>query len=186
MRIPITRLIVAVALIAAFAVIGTASASADTTSCTVTEGKIKLSPGLTETAAVQNVQVKGMLTGCSGEESSFTGGKFNLHFKTAEPVACPVLTGPGVGASPEENKIILKWTPSGSGNSIGTASVPITEVAGAALSGVVNEGPFVEDTISGSLNEVYTGGTECGVIPPGKKHAKKVSKGTVSGTLSVA
>jgi hypothetical protein len=178
MRIPITRLIVAVALVAAFAVVGAASASADTTSCTVTEGKIKLSPGVSETPTVQNVQVKGTLSGCSGEESAFTGGKFKLHEKTAEPMTCASLAT-GVGAAAEENKIILKWTPKGSGNSQGPASLVVTEGTG-ALSGLVSEGPFIEDTISGSLTQSYTGGTECGLTN------KKVKKGTASGTLSIA
>ncbi len=170
---------VAAALVAAFAIVGTASASADTTSCTVTEGKIKLSPGLNETPTVQNVQVKGVLSGCSGEENEFTGGKFQIHEKTAEPVTCSVLKGPGVGAAAEENKIILKWTPKGSGNSQGPVSLVVTEGAG-ALSGLVAEGPFLEDAISGSLSQTYTGGTECGLTK------KKVKKGTISGTVSIA
>jgi hypothetical protein len=177
MRIALVRLIVAAALVAAFAVVGTASASADTTSCTVTEAKVKLSPGLSETAAVQNVQVKGMLTGCSGEENEFTGGKFQIHEKTAEPVTCSVL-GTGVGAAAEENKIILKWTPKGSGNSQG--SVNLVVGGSGALSGLVTEGPFVEDTISGSLSQTYTGAEECGLTK------KKVKKGLASGTISIA
>ncbi len=179
------RIAAVAALMGAFALVGTASASADSTTCN-TSGTIKLSPGLSTTPQVQNVSIKGSLAECASVESEVTSGKYVAHFKTAEPVTCSTLTGAGTGAAAEENKIVLKWKPSGGGNSQGTFSVNITEVPGALLSGTIASGPFSEDTISGAISQTYTGGGTCGIPPEGKKKAKKVNKGTFSGTLSVS
>ncbi len=184
MRSSVSRFFVLAALVAALAMVSAASASADTTSCQAS-GTIKLSPGLSESAQVQNVSIKGSLSECAGTESSATSGKFVAHFKTATAVTCATLTGAGVGAAAEENKIVIKWTPKGGGNSQGTISVPITEVPGALVSGGIESGPFAEDTIAGSVSQSYTGGPTCGT-PEGKKKAKKVNKGTLSGTVSVS
>ena len=62
MRISTFKLSVVGSLVAAIAMTGAASASADTTTCSNT-GTIKLSPGLSNTAQVQNVTIKGKLTG---------------------------------------------------------------------------------------------------------------------------
>ena len=182
MRISAIRMAIVAALFAAFALVGTASASAATPSC-ATSGTIKLSPGLTNEATVQNVQIKGTLSGC-GEETGVTTGKFQIHFKTAEPIDCATLASEGVGAAAEENSILIKWKKVG--NSHGTASVPITEVPNSPLTGAITSGPFEEGAVSGALSESYTGGPTCGVVPEGKKKAKKVNKGTFSGTLSVS
>ena len=175
-----TFLSLAVLALAAFGA-SAASASAASTTC-ATEGSIKLSPGLSTTPTVQNVSIKGTLTGCKGVENSFTGGKFNAHFKTAEPVTCAILTG--TGAAGTESNIIAKWTPSGEGNSMGTFSLPLTEVAGASLGGLIASGPFTAGAITGTVSQTYTGGPKCG-LAEGKKKAKKVNKGTFTGTLSV-
>src|SRR3954470_5641154 len=87
----ISRLLVFAALVASLCLAATASASAATATCTGATGKVKLSPGLTETAAVQNIQVKGELTGCTGEGAQETY-KFQIHAKTAEAVTCSALT----------------------------------------------------------------------------------------------
>ncbi len=177
------RLVGLAALLAAFATAGTASASAASTSCQAS-GTIKLSPGLSETAQLQNVSIKGTLTECASTESAVTSGKFVAHFKTAAPVTCATLTGAGTGAA-EGSNVVIKWSPKGSGNSQGTFSVPITEVPGALVSGNIESGPFAGDSISGSISQSYTGGPTCGQ-PVGKKKAKKVNKGTFSGTVSVS
>lgn len=177
------RLVVVGALLAAFAMVGTASASAASTSCEAS-GKIKLSPGLSNTPTVQNVQVKGNLTNCASVESEVTSGKFQLHFKTAEPIDCATLKTAGVGAASEENKIMLKWA-GGMGNSQGPASLLITEEPAAALTGSITSGPFEGGAVSGSLSQSYTGGATCGE-GKGKKKPKKVSKGSVSGTIAVS
>ncbi len=169
------------ALVSALAFAGTASASAASTSCT-SSGTVKLSPGLTATPKVQNITVKGKLSECAGEESSVTGGTFTAHLKTTEAVGCSVLTGEGV--TEEESKIVIKWSPKGQKNSIGTFSMPLTELP-VALGGVIASGPFVEGAISGSATQAYAGSAECGVAK-GKKKAKAVNKGSFNGTLAVS
>jgi hypothetical protein len=182
-----SKLAVVAALVASFCLAATASASASTTTCNVENASIKLSPGLTETPAVQNIQIKGDLSGCTGE-SMVTGGKFQLHEKTAAAVTCKALTE-GAAAGGEEAKLIAKWAPmQEGGNSQGPASVNLIEGAG-TLTGTISSGAFEGHAVSGSLTEAYTGGPECGkgTVHKGKeKKAKKVSKGTASGTLSVS
>ena len=89
----------------------------------------------------------------------------------------------------EEAKLIAKWAPmQEGGNSQGPASVNLIEGAG-TLTGTISSGAFEGHAVSGSLTEAYTGGPECGkgTVHKGKeKKAKKVSKGTASGTLSVS
>ncbi len=179
------RMAAVAALMGAFALEGTASASADSTSCN-TAGSIKLSPGLTTTPTVQNVSVKGSLSECVSVESEATEGKFLAHFKTAEPISCATLASGGVGAAAEENKIILKLKPKGGGNPQGTFSTEVREGSSPLSGTITSEGPFFEDTVGGSITQAYTGGATCGVVPEGKKKAKKVNKGTFTGTLSVS
>jgi hypothetical protein len=135
-----SRLSILPSLILAGAMTGAASASADSLSCKAA-GSIKLSPGLSAIPAVQNVQINGSLSECAGTETEVKEAKFQAHFKTAEPISCATLTGAGVGAATEENKLIIKFK--GEGNSIGTISVPITEVPGAAVTGLISEGPAI-------------------------------------------
>src|SRR6185312_12799662 len=116
----ISRLFVLAALVGACCLAATASASAATATCTGATGKIKLSPGLTETPAVQNVQIKGELTGCTGEGAK-ESYKFQIHAKTAEAVTCSALT---TGAlSGEESSILVKSK--GEGNSGGSVSIAL-------------------------------------------------------------
>jgi hypothetical protein len=177
-----------VGAIGALALVGTASASADSTSCQ-TAGSIKLSPGLTTTPQVQNVTLKGTLSECASTESEVTSGKYVAHFKTAEAISCTNLGAGGVGAAPEESKVVLKLKPKamGGGNPSGPISVDIQEGSPQPLTGsITSEGAFFEDLISGSITQTYTGGETCGIPPEGKKNAKKVNKGTYSGTLSIS
>jgi hypothetical protein len=183
MRISTLRLSVVGSLLAAIAMTGAASASADTTTCSAS-GSIKLSPGLSTTPTVQNVQIKGSLSGCASTESTMTAGKFQAHFKTAAPISCATLLSAGVGAAAEENKITVKPA-GGGGNPMGTVSLLILEGSGALSGTITSGGPFSEDVISGSLTQAYTGGPTCGVAQ-GKKKAKKVSSGTVTGTVTIS
>jgi hypothetical protein len=103
------------------------------------------------------------------------------HLKTAEPVTCATLAG----ASAANGTIVLKWTPKGEGNSMGSFTMDLTEVPGAPISGSLESGPFSGETISGSVSQTYTGGPTCGVAE-GKKKAKKVKKGTLTGSLAIS
>ena len=136
---------------------------------------------MSETPTVQNVQVKGSLSHCSGEETMIKGGKYNAHLKTAEPITCAALSGAGAAETPESG-IIFKWTPHGGGNSLGTFSMPITELL-STLSGKITSGPFNEDTISGNVLQSYSG--KCGE-GSGKHMAKKVKKGSYQGSIRVS
>ncbi len=160
--------------------VSVASASAATTTCAGNSGTIKLSPGLSASPQVQNVTINGTLTECSGEGSTVTSGKYLAHLKTAEAVTCSALTG--AGALEEETKIIIKWSPKGQGNSMGTFSMPLTEVPGVSLGGTLSSGPFSGGSIAGTVSQTFTGGATCGVPQGKKKKAKKVAKGTFTGS----
>lgn len=179
MRMRGVTLTVAAVLASAAAMAVSASASAATTTCT-NAGTIKLSPGLEGTAKVQNITIKGTLSECKGEGSTATGGTYVAHLKTTEPVSCSALTG----SAPAEGTIVVKWTPKGEGNSKGTFTMPLTELP-TTLGGKIESGPFAEGAISGTVTQKYTGGASCGVAN-GKKKAKKVNKGTLSGTLTIS
>jgi len=157
----VIKLMAVAAVVGALALVGTASASADSTTCT-TGGSIKLSPGLTTTPTVQNVTVKGTLAECASVESEATEGKFIAHFKTAEPISCATLASlEGVGAAAEENKIVLKLKPKAGGNPMGTFSVPIREGAGSPLSGTITS----EGAASGNQR------------PDGRRHRRRGRSG---------
>jgi hypothetical protein len=177
MRISLMKMALIAVLVGAFAVAATASASADTTSCTNT-GTVKLSPGLAANPVVQNITITGTLTGCSGEGSTVTGGKYVAHLKTTEGADISALPGPG---APTEGTIVIKWSPRGGGTSKGTFSMPLTEAVPVSLGGTIGNGPFDEDLISGSVTQVYP------PPPPPRRHGKvaKIKKGTVSGALTI-
>lgn len=156
-------LLSAVTLLAATA----ASASAESTTCAGNSGSIKLSPGLSETPTVQNISIKGTLSGCTG--STVTGGKYVAHLKTTHPVTCAALSSAG---EPTTGTIVIKWSPKGQGNSNGTFSMPLTETT-VPISGTIEKGMFEKDSISGTVTQKYAG--KCG----GKK---KVNKGTFTGS----
>ncbi len=142
--------------------------------CTGDSGTVKLSPGLTETAAVQTVKIKGTLTGCSGE--GFASASYQATVRTTLPVSCSVLTE---GGEPATGTSKVKWTPTAK-PSTGTLSLPLTEAPGAALTDTVTGGPFSPLSLSGTVSEKFTGGPTCGQ-PEGKKAAKAVKKGTFEG-----
>jgi hypothetical protein len=156
------------------------SANAATTTCAGNTGTIKLSPGLSQSPQVQNITVKGRLSECAGEGSTVTGATYVAHLKTTEPVTCSALTGPGA-LDAEGGTIVIKWSPKGEGNSLGSFSMPLTEVPGVSLGGTLASGPFSGDSIAGAVSQAYTGGATCGVAN-GKKKAKKVNKGAFTGT----
>ena len=173
-------------VVAAIAVMGataSAASAAPTTTCE-NSGTIKLSPGLSATPQVQNVTVKGVLSNCVSSESSVTGGKYVGHLKTTEAIDCSALTGAGAA---DEGTIVLKLTPKEGANSKGTFSMPIAEGT-TALGGLIEEGEgiaFSGEAISGSATQAYTGGATCGVAE-GKKKAKKVNKGSFTGSLTIS
>jgi hypothetical protein len=176
----VRRLILSSALLAVVALGATsASANAATTETCENNASVKLSPGLSNTPTVQNISVKGTLTNCTGEEATVTSGKYVAHLKTSEPVTCAVLAGSGAATG----TVVLKWTPKGHGNSLGSFSMALTELP-TEIGGLIESGPFAESPLGGTVTQTYTGGSTCGVAE-GKKKAKKVNKGTLTGTLTV-
>jgi hypothetical protein len=143
--------------------------------CTGDGGTIKLSPGLTNTPAVQTMTTKGTLSGCTGEP--FTAVAYTATLKTAAPVSCSVLKAAGESASGATQ---YKWTPKAKA-SHGMLSMLMTETPSVPLSGEVTSGPYSPLTFSGTASEKYTGGTTCGE-KVGKKAAKAVTKGTFTGS----
>jgi hypothetical protein len=144
-------------------------------SCTTNTGTVKLSPGLTNTPAIQTMKIKGTLTGCTGEP--FTAVAYSATLKTAAAVSCSVLKGAGETASGSSS---YKWTPK-TKPSTGTLNMLLTETPGVAFSGEVTSGPYAPLTLLGTATESYTGGPTCGE-KVGKKAAKAVKKGTFSGS----
>jgi hypothetical protein len=177
MRARLTWLIMVTALIAPFAVISVSAApaaAAEGTVCASNSGSIKLSPGLEEVARVQNITIKGTLSGCTG--SSFTSAKYVAQLKTTGAVTCAALTGPG---EPATGSIEIKWSPKGNGNSQGTLTMPLTGSSSVSMGGSIEKGSLAHLGIFGPVSQSYSG--TCGGKANGKK-VKKVKAGTLSGS----
>jgi hypothetical protein len=115
--------------------------------CAASGGVATLSPGIEETAKVQNITIKGTAGECAGSAGSST--KFVLHVKTAAPLTCAEFNGEGVLA---EGTGILKWG-HGHGNSQGAFSLA-GSASSFSLSGSLEQGPYagmsLSDTLSGT------------------------------------
>jgi len=148
--------------------------------CQLNAGTIKLSPGLTETANVQTITVKGEMKECGGS-FGVESGAYTAKLKTTEPVNCSVLTSASLTPVTESTSVKVKWLPSEEGSSTGTLVLPLSEVGLVGLSGSLQGGPFTSATplSATSLSESFTGGPTCGQ-PNGKKPAKAVKTGTFS------
>jgi hypothetical protein len=143
--------------------------------CNANSGTVTLSPGLTNTPAVQTMKIMGKLTGCSG--SAYTQVAYKATLKTAGPVSCSVLAGAGETATGTAK---YSWSPKASA-STGPLNMLLTETPGVSFLGEVVAGSYSPVTLSGTSSESYTGGPTCGV-PVGTKPAKAVKKGTYSGS----
>jgi hypothetical protein len=144
--------------------------------CTTNTGTSKLSPGLTDTAAVQTVKIKGTLTGCTGEP--FTKVSYKATLTTAHAVSCSVLSEAGEAASGSAK---FKWTPKAKpASAAGPLSLVLSEAPSVAFSGETTAGAFSPLTLAGAVRETYEGAAKCGVAE-GKK-VKAVKKGTFTGT----
>ena len=151
------------------------AAAAPTTKCTA-EGSVKLSPGLSETPAVQQIQISGKLSNCAGEETTYTAAGFRIHEKTEQRVTCAALKSGAVSAA---GTIQITWTPRPKKGTRHSGSAALSLIEGTApLSGSIAHWAFGEGELQGSLAEAYAGGESCGT-------GKKVKKGTVAGTLAV-
>jgi YVTN family beta-propeller protein len=143
--------------------------------CTGNIGTVTLSPGLTDIPTGQAVKIKGALTGCTDEP--FREVKYTATLKTAGPVSCSVLTGPG---EPISGAAKYKWMPKAKA-STGSLIMLLTETPDIVLSGEVTTSAYSPLTFTGTATESYTGAATCGENI-GKKAAKIVKKGTFSGS----
>ncbi len=145
--------------------------------CTVDSGTVKLSPGLSETPAVQTVTVKGTLNECEGGPER---GTYSTKFTTTGPVSCELLAG-NEEVTLSNGTLSVKWLPAEEGKSTGTIMFPLGEGALAGFTGTVNGGPFSTETPfhTSSVFESFTGGSTCGE-KVGTKAAKPVKKGAFS------
>jgi hypothetical protein len=179
MRTMFMRLSVVAALLSPLAMMGVSAGPADAaastgTICSGNSGSIKLSPGLEATAQVQNIVIKGRLSGCTG--STVTSATYVAHLKTAAPVACATLTS----GSPATGTVVIKWSPKGQGNSHGTLSLPLTSAPGVGMTGELANGPFEGLGLFGTVSQTFPG--TCGEPAAGAKKAKKVKDGTLTGS----
>ena len=148
--------------------------------CTGNSGTVTLSPGLTDTATLQTIKLRGSLTGCTDApflKPWFTGATYKATLKTAGPVSCSALTGAG---APATGIPTFKWTPKAK-TSMGTLSMPLTETPDVLFAGELTSGSYSPQTLLGTVTESYTGGATCGEAV-GKTAAKAVKKGTFSGS----
>ncbi len=145
------------------------------TICTGNSGTVSLSPGLTDTATVQTIKIKGTLTGCADEP--FSEAKYAATWKTAGAVSCSVLKAAG---EPATGAAKYTWTPKAK-TSTGILGMKLTEMPDTAFSGEVTTGSYVPLTLTGFVTESFTDGATCGE-KVGAKTAKPVKNGKFSGS----
>lgn len=119
--------------------------------CASNAGTIKMSPGLEETEAkVQNITIKGVLSGCSG--STVTEAKYVAHLKSAGPMTCATLAA-GEAAT---GTILLKWTPKkpGGGTSHSTTEMVLTSES-STMYGSIEAGPFAGDGLYSPISASF-------------------------------
>lgn len=147
-----------------------ATAGSGPATCTGNTGTLTLSPGLTNTAAVQTVKIKGLMSGCTSEP--FAEVKYSAALKTAGMVGCSALQAAG---EPVSGAAKFKWTPKAKpASSTGTLGMLLTEQPSVAFSGEITAGSFSPLALSGGISETFTGGSTCAT--------KAVKKGTFTGT----
>jgi hypothetical protein len=179
MRTMFMRLSVVVALLSPLATLGVSAGPADAaagmgTICSGNSGSIKLSPGLEVAPQVQNIVIKGSLSGCTG--STVTSATYVAHLKTTSPVDCATLTSGGSATG----TVVIKWSPKGQGSSHGTLSLPLTSALEAHMTGELANGPFEGLGLYGTVSQVFSG--TCGEPAVGAKKAKKVKNATFTGS----
>jgi hypothetical protein len=151
--------------------------------CTSNHGKISLSPGLTETPAVQKVTISGELSGCDGPNVPETG-KYTAHETTTEAVACPQLSSASIEPEAIPVSFAIKWLPLEEGTSKGKLFMPVSETPMTGMSGTITGGPFSSSTPikAAFVGELFKGAALCGV-PQGKLQVVKPVK---SGTFTTS
>jgi hypothetical protein len=159
---------------------GEAEKAQKTNTCSLNHGKISLTPGLTETPAVQTISVSGEMSGCEGPFGP-ESGKYTAKLTTTETVTCATLTGATLEGT-KAKSFAIKWLPLEEGSSKGTLVLPLSEAPLTGMAGSLSGGPFEKATAfkAATVSESFTGASLCGV-PQGKnKVVKPVKAGTFS------
>jgi hypothetical protein len=147
--------------------------------CSGNSGKLSLSPGVTNTAAVQVVKVKGVLSGCSGSRP-YTEAKYAGTLKTVKGVTCTSLTSSSEQSA--TGPLLVKWLPKARGaESNGTLSVPLTQAPGAILGGSLESGQFSPSDIAGTVSQTFAKAAKCGVAI-GTKPVAPIKSATFTGS----
>jgi len=144
-----------------------------TNGCTSDHGTIKLSPGLTETPAVQKMTISGELAGCEGPAVP-ESGKYTAKDVTTEAVTCATLSGATLEGTASKSFSVI-WNEEG--GSKGSLVLPLSEAPLTGMTGSLSGGPFETATSfkATSVSESFTGASTCGV-PQGKKGIVKPVK----------
>lgn len=190
MRAFVVRLSVVAALLLPVSILATAGpayAAEETGSiCSSNAGSVKLSPGVEETTAkVQNVVIKGTLSGCTG--STAASATYVAHLKTTGAVTCATYADEAVSGT-----IVVKWSPKGQGNSHGTLETAIGS-GSQTIFGAISAGPFTGDGIYSPVSESFgscgnsktklksgsLSGSEARIAAPPKAHVESPSSGGV-------
>lgn len=150
-----------------------APAAASGTSCTENSGSVTFSPGLTSMAKVQNIVVHASLGGCTG--STVSSATYVAKLKSSQPVTCASLAVAGETAT---GSVVVKWSPKGQGNSVGTLTLTATG-SEATFGGMVESGLFTGSSFAGSA-ESFTPIFKPAGEPCSKKNPLK--KATFSGS----
>lgn len=164
---------------------GEGGGTTGTERCEQNSGTIKLTPGLTATPHVQEITVKGVLSGCDGPAEP-SGGTYVAHLTTTEEVTCSALESISAEPTTTPVSLVVKWLPTGVGKSHGTLVMPLSEVGG-SLQGTLEGGPFAlpQNIFAASLSESFTGAAKCGVPSP-KGVVKPIRSATfVTGALEI-
>jgi hypothetical protein len=128
-----------------------------------------LTPGLTETPALQSITVSGELSGCEGRNVP-ESGKYTVKEKSTEEWACAQLQSASAEPTTTTGTLTVKWLPLEEGTSKGTLTVPVSETATSGVTGSLKGGPFqtAVPMNASSIFESFTGASMCG-IPQGRK-----------------
>ena len=148
-------------------------------SCSVDQGTIRLTPGLTNTPHIQRITLSGQLSGCNGPNVP-EAGSYVDHLKTTEAVTCSALSSASTVPTTKSTSLRITWIEEGT--SKGTLTVPLSEVPMTGISGTLKGGPFETATPikASSISESFAEASMCGV-PQGKRQiVKPVKVGTFS------
>jgi hypothetical protein len=152
--------------------------------CALNHGKIHLTPGLTETPAIQSITVKGEMSECGGP-LGFEAGKYTAHLVTTEEVTCSALSSASLEGT-QAQSLSVKWLPLEEGTSKGSLVLPLSEVPLTGMTGTMVGGPFLTATSlnAESVSESFKGAALCGV-PQGKEQLVKPVKAGLFSTSEV-